>query len=354
MSDDFRIDSHKLIYHPGRVAEWLNTGDVYPIYVEIAPSGTCNHRCIFCALDYMEYKPVFMDKDLILANLQEMAGKGVKSVMYAGEGEPLFNKDTPEIVNRTKGFGIDVAITTNGVLLTKEVAEHCLQSLSWIRLSINAGTEDTYKKVHKGKSGDFEKVLSNLRNAVEIKKRKKLKTTIGVQLLLIPENSDEVLLLGRRLKEIGVDYYSIKPFSQHPKSLCTIEPSFNYEKHLELEAHLNELKSDSMNIVFRSNAMRKLKYKRKYNRCLGNPFWAYIDATANVWACSAYLGDLDFCFGNLREKSFTEIWQGEQRKQALQRIAGMDVSGCRVICRLDEINTYLHQLKNPNEHVNFI
>ncbi len=37
--DKWRIDSHKLNSRPGRVAEWLREGDVYPIYVEVSPTG---------------------------------------------------------------------------------------------------------------------------------------------------------------------------------------------------------------------------------------------------------------------------------------------------------------------------
>ncbi len=352
MNDDYRIDSHKLIYHPHRVAEWLKKGDVYPIYVEIAPSGTCNHRCIFCALDYLEYKPVFLNKDLLLSNLREMYKKGVRSVMYAGEGEPLLNKNTPEIVRQTKLIGIDAAMTSNGVLFSQEIAEEYLEYFTWVRFSVNAGTDPTYQAVHKCRPGDFDQVLSNLTAAVDVKRRKHLQTTIGVQLLLIPENKDEVFILGEKLKEIGIDYFSVKPFSQHPKSVCKI--ALDYDEHLGLAEQLKRLKSDTMSIVFRSNAMKKLKQGRKYNRCFGNPFWAYIDANANVWACSAYLGDFNFCYGNLQERSFIEIWKSRQRKKVLKRIAKMDVTQCREICRLDEINAYLYQLKNPSEHVNFI
>ncbi|MEW6172089.1 MAG: radical SAM protein [Bacillota bacterium] len=354
MSDDFRIDSHKLIFHPVRVSQWLQGDDIYPIYVEIAPSGSCNHRCVFCALDYLEYKPVFLDKDLILTNLREMAAKGVRSVMYAGEGEPLINKDTPEIVNKTREIGVDVAMTSNGVLFSKEKAAECLSSFTWVRFSVNAGTPETYQRVHRCRPGDFEKVISNLNSAVEIKRRKGLSTTIGVQMLLIPLNFQEVLTLGRMLREIGVDYFTIKPYSQHPKSNGSINSSFDYQEHLHLESQLRELETDTFQVIFRSNTMKKLSRAKPYNRCLGLPFWAYIDARANVWACSTYLGDADFCYGSLKEMSFSGIWEGAQRSKVLARIAKTDISKCREVCRLDEINIYLNNLRNPSRHVNFI
>jgi len=354
VSDDFRIDAHKLIFHPRRVADWLEGKEIYPIYVEIAPSGACNHRCIFCALDYLGYRPVFLDRDLILMRLQEMAQKGVKSVMYAGEGEPLLNKATPEIANATRRLGIDVALTSNGVLFTKEVARECLAAFTWVRFSVNGGTARTYERVHRCRPGDFERVLANISEAVRVKHSQGLLTTIGVQILMIPENFAEVFTLGKMVQEIGVDYFTVKPYSQHPKSSAAIDPAFNYRDYLDLEQQVKELETGSFRVAFRSNAMRKLKRPKVYHRCLGLPFWAYIDAHARVWACSAYLGDENFCYGSLKEESFAAIWEGERRAQVKARVAEMDVSGCREICRLDEINGYLHELKHPGKHVNFI
>ena len=37
--DAYRIDDHKLMFHVHRVAKWLDGDLVYPIYVEISPSG---------------------------------------------------------------------------------------------------------------------------------------------------------------------------------------------------------------------------------------------------------------------------------------------------------------------------
>ena len=48
--------------------------------------------------------------------------KGLKSIVYAGEGEPLLHKEAFDIINYTKALGIDAAVSTNGVLLTAEAS----------------------------------------------------------------------------------------------------------------------------------------------------------------------------------------------------------------------------------------
>ena len=351
---DYRIDSHKLIYHPERVADWIAGNNIYPICMEISPSSSCNHRCQFCAFDYLAYKPIFLDKDLILNNLHVMATKGVKSIVLAGSGEPLLNPATPAIINGIKDCGMDVAMSSNGVLFTKATAEECLASLTWVRFSVNGGTTATYSSIHGGHPNDFETVLSNLQDAVAIKRNKGLQTTLGVQLLLIPDNISSVYTLSKLLKEIGVDYFTVKPYSQHPQSINELDTTFDYQACLDLDKQLSELSTNSYRVFFRSQSMKKLKKERQYNRCLGLPFWAYIDANADVWACLAYVGNPDFCYGSLREQSFMELWEGKKRSELMAHIKNMDVSKCRELCRLDEINTYLDQLKKSIDHVNFI
>jgi MoaA/NifB/PqqE/SkfB family radical SAM enzyme len=354
LSDDIRIDSHKLIFHPDRVASWFSGENIYPLTVEISPSGSCNHRCCFCAFDYLDYQPAFLDQKLIVDNLRQMADKGVKSIVVAGEGEPLLNKATPEIINTIKEIGMDVGMSSNGVFFTPTIAEECLSSLTWVRFSVNAGTSETYYRIHGGKQEDFKTVLANIENAVKLKQERKLATTIGVQMLMISDNVNEVVELGKKLSKIGVDYFTVKPYSQHPRSLNAIDTSFDYQAFLGIEEQLNKLKTESFQVMFRSNSMQKLSQCRSYHRCLGLPYWAYIDSKANVWACIAYVGDDKFRYGNLREKSFTAIWEGLQREKVMNHVANMDVSECRELCRLDEINHYLHQLKYPSRHANFI
>jgi radical SAM protein with 4Fe4S-binding SPASM domain len=94
---------------------------------------------------------------------------------------------------------------------------------------------------------------------------------------------------------------------------------------------------------------------RNYGHCLALPFWTYIDSGGNVWGCSAYLSDERFHYGNINENTFREIWESEKRLASLKWCSEeLDTTGCRVNCRMDEINRYLWELANPPEHVNFI
>ena len=69
--DKYSIDSHKLMWHP-RSSEiikakgsWEVLKDCQPIYAELSLSGACNHRCTFYSVDYIGYKPIFIDFEVL-------------------------------------------------------------------------------------------------------------------------------------------------------------------------------------------------------------------------------------------------------------------------------------------------
>lgn len=220
-NDKYRIDSHKLMLHPQRVADWLAGKEIAPIYMEVSPSGAYNHRCVFCAMDYIGYQPRFLDSSKWAAKIGEMAEIGLKSIMFAGEGEPFLNRSMPEIAKATKQSGIDIAFTTNGVLLKPDKAELVLPLTSWIKVSCNAGSAETYARIHTTQADDFELALTNIEQAVKIKQKHGYACTIGLQMLLLPENRHEAVDLAKRAREIGVDYLVIKPYSIGRLSLKT-------------------------------------------------------------------------------------------------------------------------------------
>lgn len=353
MADEIRMDSHKLIYHPCEVARWMQGENIYPIEIEIAPSGACNHRCIFCAMDYIGYQPCFLDKDIILRDVAQMSRKGLKSVICAGEGEPLLNKDLPDIVDGIKACGVDVAMSSNGVLFTKEKAEECLGAFTWVRFSVASMEEHSYNRIQRGRAGDLGRVKANLAEAVKVKKDHGYSTTLGVQCLLLPDNKDFVADMAKQLREIGVDYFTVKPYSQHLHSENTFE--IDYEELLELEKEVQEYATKDFAVYFRANAMKKMHREKSYRECLGLSFMTYIDSKGNVWPCAAHIGVEGLCYGNINELTFEEIWEGKRRQKIVRKLKEMDINKvCREACRLDEINQYLDAMKHPGGHVNFI
>ena len=347
-----QIDSHKLSYHPERVAEWDEKEDCYPIYVEIGPNVACNHKCIFCALDFMNHSGYFIDTEVMLKTLKEMAEKAVKSVMFAGEGEPLLHKDIGLFARTAKESGMDVSITTNGVLFTKEKREQCLPYLSWIRFSVDSGSPENYALVHGTNSSDFEKVIENIKESVKFVKENNLNTTIGVQFLVIPQNKGEAVKLAKILRDIGADNLQIKPYSRHPDSLNNL--ILNIDEYNKIEEELKGLDDDKFKIIFRKASAERIEEGNMYPQCYGLPFFALIDANGNIIPCNLFYGKEDFFYGNLYRNSFPEIWESEQRKRIIMKLKEIGVDNCRKGCRLDPINRYLHRLKNPEAHDNFI
>jgi radical SAM protein with 4Fe4S-binding SPASM domain len=350
-----KIDSHKLIYHVPRLYKWYKGGNVYPIYAEVGLYGGCNQRCIFCAFDFLKYKPSILNIDCAKKFISKAAGCGIRAILYSGEGEPLLHKQVAEIVAFTKEQGIDVALSTNGVMLDREKAERILVHLTWMRVSLGAGTEKGYTIVHRTKREDFNIVISNLKEAVKTKDRSKSNCTISVQFLLIPQNYNEAVPLVSILGDVGVDCLVIKPYSEHPLSKNRIASIFKQKDLTRLEEELRKRSKGNLQIVFRHHAIRKLEEDKPYKYCLGLPFATHVTAEGDVYPCNAFVGNKKFIFGNLYKENFNDIWGGQRRKTIMKVLVNKwDVKRCRKSCRLDEINRYLWELKNPSAHVNFI
>jgi len=366
-NDKYLIDSHKLIYHPKWVSnlldvksDWEKAKAIYPIYIEISPVGACNHRCTFCAVDYIGYKARMLDANILIDRLSEMGDLGVKSIMYAGEGEPMLHKKIVEIVNATKKSGIDVSFTTNATVMNQRFIEEALKDTSWIKVSINAGTPSTYSKIHQTKEKDFFKVIDNLKKSVNYKKTNKINCTIGAQALLLPENADEIEELIKLCKEeIGLDYLVIKPYSQHLSSNTTMYNNVDYSNYIYLDDKFSEYSDDNFQLIFRSHTMKKYiePVENRYKKCSATPFaWAYLMADGELYGCSAYLLDKRFAYGNLMLDKFKDVWQSEKRKENFFFVNNkLNIVECRKNCRMDEVNRYLDKIKNDKvEHKNFI
>lgn len=344
------IDNHKLMFHPERVAEFKEKGDCPPIYVEIGLTNICNHRCMFCGLDWARGEDT-LNTEILLKNLEDMKKFGVKSICFSGAGEPLLHKDFCLIIRKTKEYGIDVSFSTNGVLFDEKKAEETMPYLSWIRFSLDAGTPQTHAKIHGTSERDFQTILHNIEKAAEIKRKKNYPVTLGIQFLLLNENVDEILRFAEICREIGADNLQIKPYSQNPNSINRL--ALDYGKFNIAESELEKFSTHNFKVIYRRERLKALE-KAEYEICLGLPFFAIINEKGDVAPCHLYYNKPSFSYGNIYKSKFSEIWKSNQRQEILKKIHEFGVKDCKKGCRLDVINTYLHRLKNPEFHDNFI
>ncbi len=350
-----RIDSHKLSFHIPRVYDWYCGKDIFPIYLEIGLSGLCNQRCIFCAFDYLDRKKNFLIPAAAKRFLKEISDYGIKSILYSGEGEPLLNKDAGKIIEFTRKIGIDAALSTNGVLFNSSNAERTLPSLSWLRISLNSATRKNYALIHGTDEKNFDIVINNIANAVRVRNRIKSKCVINVQFLLIPDNYGELGKITKVIAETGADNLIIKPYLQHPLSINKLSIGYSDIKIKRIIDQIDRFKNNKLKVFLRVRALEKLTESKPYDNCFGFSFASHITAEGNVYPCNAFVGNDRFSFGNINKNSFKKIWFGNKRKYVMRLIyKDYDIRKCRTSCRLDEINRYLWELRNPGFHVNFI
>ena len=350
--DSFRIDSTKIQFHPKLVSQWLEADTwekakkVYPPYWEITTSAACNHRCTFCSVDAIGYPAILMDEDILIQRMDEAKQLGVKSVMYAGTGEPLLHKRINTIVAGAHLWGLDQAFTTNGVLLDKlQFPELC----SWIKVSLNAGTKESYAKIHQTDEKDWDKVWSNIHSLVA----RKGPCAVGVQCVVLPENYTDMGTLAFLSRESGVDYLVLKPYSQGTFSI--VQRQIDYKEMEDELQKVTEFSTPTFQVIYRENAVKREVEEHHYEKCLATPFlWVYSMADGRVFTCSAHLLDDRFCIGNLNERSFQDIWEGEGRRKQWELMKEFDSKNCRKNCRMESVNQYLDQVKHGVPHQNFV
>ena len=347
------FDGHKLMYHPERVAEWVRTGRTGgPLYTEFELTNACNCRCVFCGVDHLVNRdPAYVDPAVARKGVDGLAAIGNRAILFSGHGEPLLHPEAPAIVAYA-ATKMSAALTTNGLLLD-ETRLPLIDGLAWVRFSINGYGAKGYAAIHGTTQNGYDRVVGNLAAAAERKRRLGLATTIGTQLVLLPENADQVVPLARAMREAGADYFSVKPFSQHP--LAKTRLRIDYEPLVGLEGDLRRLETDAFRVGFRARSMLDAGRPKPYRACAGTHFLSFVDARGKVWECNVYAGDPRFLVGDLAEDTMEGIWNGERRAEVLAYIdRELNIDRCRDLCRMDRCNRYLWRLRNPWPHDDFI
>ena len=347
------LAGHKLHYHLERLLEWQQDKDVFPVYAEIGPTSLCNHRCLMCGYEHLGHRNQSLEHERMMDLVDELHRSGIRSIVFAGDGEPLLNKATIPSIQRAAHSDIDCALSTNGFLLKERDAEILSGSLKWIRFSINGGNKTAYSLVHRTSEEAFNVVINNVRMMTQVKRQRGHGITIGVQCVMLPENMDSVSELAVTVKESGADYFVVKPF--YPVEKISYRSGDIHNDAIESLRHeLKSMTDDNFNADIRLRELESNSGRRVYDKCYGINFIVIVTSNGDVYSCLPQIGDDRFKFGNIYENSFSEIWSGERKKAVMDFIDSFNKDTCQPNCRNHRINEFLWDLKHPHLHKNFI
>jgi radical SAM protein with 4Fe4S-binding SPASM domain len=346
------LDGTKMMYHTEALARWRRGEVVYPVQIEISPTQSCNHKCSFCYYEYTARSNIFLEDRVWERLLKDCSELGTKALFYSGEGEPLLHKRLPDMVELGASLGLDQALNTNATALTDKPMRRILPHLEWMRVSMNGIDPDDYARVHVCPTAHFELALRNVEAAANFKRDNGLNVTIGVQFVYTGQPLREVAEFTQRIRNIGVDYFSIKPGMPHPDNPNFIPAPFPAQAEFDA---VMALATPEFQVAVRWG-LREQDWKRPYKKCLSLPFFAEVTADGKVYACGPHLGEANFCYGSLSEKPLATMWSHENRSNVEKHVCGIgnldDV--CMPLCRLDQVNRFLWNLENPPSSVNFI
>lgn len=200
----------KPAWHPDRIDDLRAGRRPKPVHVQLILSDLCNQDCGFCAYrmssglstelfgtakTHNPNRQIATEKAIEI--LDDCAALGVKAIQFTGGGEPTVHRDHLEIFAHAQHLGMDTALVTNGVRL--EATHPAIQAMAWIRISIDAGTPESYSTIRRVSASHWGKVWSNLEWVI----RAGYEGVLGVGFVVTPDNYHEIGLAAERAKIAG-------------------------------------------------------------------------------------------------------------------------------------------------------
>lgn len=202
---------------------------------QIEPSTRCNLNCLMCPWKNMHESGRDMDMELfsrISPYLTE-----TEEIDFTGSGEPLMNQNLHLMIKASKEAGCRVGFSSNGALLNPDRFNQLFSSgLDWVAVSIDAATEETYRKIRLG--GSFSQILKNLEYIGNFRKTNKTdRPRLMIVFVMMKENYAELPDLIEIASGAGVDFVVAK-------HLDVINNSFHDSKRLFLLPDTNRMAKD--------------------------------------------------------------------------------------------------------------
>jgi len=282
----------------------------------------CNLNCIHCYADASGRNlDTEMTTDEGKAFIGQLAAFGVPVILFSG-GEPMMRPDFLELAEFATRQGLGVVASTNGTLITQEIAA-AMRSLGFREVGISLDGIGDRNDLFRGKRGAFEAALQGIRNCVSIGQRVSLRMTItrlnydqvpGIFALAEQESVDRVCLYhlayagrGNDLRESDVGHREKRRIVD---LICDRTLDF-YRRGLPKEVLLVGNHADGVYIYLRTKQRDPVRGERVLSllrRNGGNNSGTRIGAVDEAGDVHPDQFWRTVTVGNVRERAFGDIW----------------------------------------------
>lgn len=325
-----------------------------PLYVKIKLTWRCNLRCQMCNY-WRQERHNALSPELLRATIDELAELGCGKIHLSG-GEPLLREDLCEFIEYMAAKGMQVNLTTNGTLVTREKAERL--AASGVK-SVSVSVDSPEAKIHdriRGK-GAWKRTIKGLRNLRRAIRKARAKTKIRLNTVISRTNYESLASLPDLAHEVGADSLTLIPVDDSEGGLLLNKHRIQDYNERIAPAIASQglayglLGSEREAYPFGTQKTDIEQSKEGWyalglydeQPCYAPWTHALITPSARVYACCMTRG-MPKPLGNLLNASFTDIWQGETYRAFRARMHEQPLEICRHCDDFLDQNRYLHSL----------
>jgi sulfatase maturation enzyme AslB (radical SAM superfamily) len=351
--------------------------EVKPLHVELSPTYLCNFACPWCSC--RSAREVWSDENVFahpqatpgtvmscetLDGVVDRLGEDGVGIQWVG-GEPTMHPGLLPAAARAREAGLSQCLFTNGSVLGPRRIEALLDvELAFIRVSLDAVTEDVHQRHHGYRAGRpyGHIVLANLRELVERRRRRGAATEVGVSLVVDERNIDDLEPTAAFIRALcedqgagAVDFVIVRPTYQFYDAQCRLENGTGsaLRRLVEVGSLLRAtLEQCGVKVVTPEASFARAPecvapLPTVAESCLSCGWFGEVTPTGEMLLCSDRYGNPDYAIGSLVERSLDGIWGGERRKRVL---AMAEETACfRNRCprngRGFQLNTVFHEVE---------
>jgi wyosine [tRNA(Phe)-imidazoG37] synthetase (radical SAM superfamily) len=188
--------------------------------VNLDVSGICNYRCPHCHHRAKQIKDRSLPSlDARLARtfprfLETWTKDGARPrgcCIVGSQGDALLYPRLSELLKELHFSGVQVGLVSNGYAYDDALLDAAAHYCKFVGFSMDAGTKETYDKVHNPPSDAWARVTENIGKLTMKMGRLGLRNDVGFKFLILPQSYHTLYEACRLAKDLGVRYTQIRP-----------------------------------------------------------------------------------------------------------------------------------------------